>query len=140
MEYFRTEQGSSFSEEVVLELLFSTGDPEHDPLDYLLDEFRGSLKVFLEGVLRAECDLHIGFGPYERGIGKPDSRNGYYERDLETVFGLLEDLHIPRTRNATFETKLFAKYQRRQKQVARLIREMFVRGIRRGGPGGLERY
>lgn len=129
MEYLGTERGSSFSEQVVLEILLSTGDAEYDPLDYLLDEFRGSLKVFLEEVLRTECDLHLGFAPYERGIGRPDRRNGYYERDLETVFGLLEDLRIPRTRNSTFETKLFAKYQRRQRQISRLIREMFVRGV-----------
>jgi putative transposase len=129
MEYFKTESEPSFSEQVVLDLLLSTGDSDQDPLDYLMDEFRGSLKVFLENVLRAECDLMLGFAPYERGIGRPDMRNGYYERDLETVFGLLEDLRIPRTRKGTFETKLFAKYQRRQKQVASLIREMFVRGV-----------
>jgi len=129
MKYFREYQEISFSEKMVFELLLTSGDREQDPLDYLLDEYRGSVKVFLEEALRAECDIHLGFAPYKRGIGRPDSRNGYYQRDLETVFGLLEDLKIPRTRNNTFETKLFKKWQRRQRQVANLIKEMFVRGV-----------
>lgn len=129
MKYFRTERESSFSEQVMLDILLTSGDAEYDPLDYLFDEMRGSVKVLLEEVMRAECDLYLGFAPYQRGIGKPDSRNGYYKRDLETVFGLLEDLKVPRTRSATFETKLFAKYQRRQRQISNLIREMFVRGV-----------
>jgi putative transposase len=129
MNYFKIESEPSFREQVMLDLLIGVTRTEEDPLDYLLDECRGSVKVFLEEVLRAECDLFLGFDPYERRIGKPDSRNGYYERDLESVFGLLEDLRIPRTRKGTFQTKLIAKYQRRQKQVAGLIREMFVRGV-----------
>ena len=129
MNYFKTEKETSFQEQVILDLLINAGDTEEDPLDYILDECRGSIKTFLEEALRTECDLHLGFDPYQRGIGRPDSRNGYYERDLECVFGLLEDLRIPRTRNNTFRTKLIAKYQRRQKQVSSLIREMFVRGV-----------
>ena len=129
MKYFETKKESSFSEEVILDLLLSIGDKEEDPLDYILDKCRGSVRAFLEELLRTECDLHLGFDPYQRGIGKQDSRNGYYERDLESVFGLLEDLRIPRTRNNTFQTKLISKYQRRQRQVANLIKEMFVRGI-----------
>jgi putative transposase len=128
MEYFKTEAASSCSEEVVADLLFDSFDSE-DPLDYLLDEFRGSVKSFLESALEAERDLSLGFDAYRRGIGKSDSRNGYYERDLESVFGLLESLRIPRTRNNTFRSRLIAKYQRRQRQVATMIREMFVRGI-----------
>lgn len=129
MRLFKTERQTSFSEQMVIDLLINARAGQDDPLDCILDECRGSIKVFLEGILRAECDLHLGFDPYERGIGKPDSRNGYYERDLESVFGLLEDLRIPRTRNNTFRTRLIEKYQRRQRQVANLIREMFVRGV-----------
>jgi putative transposase len=129
MKYFKTEREASFNEEVVLDLLLGKGSQEEDPLDCLLDEFRGSVKAFLEEALRAECDLHLGFAPYKRGIGKPDNRNGHYERDLESVFGLIEDLRIPRTRKNTYKTNLIGKYKRRQKQVEILIREMFVRGI-----------
>jgi putative transposase len=129
MKYFKTERETSFGEQVVMDLLAGMGDPKEDPLDFLFDEYRGSVKAFLEEALRAECDMFLGFDPYERGIGRADSRNGYYERDLESVFGLLEDLRIPRTRKGKFRTKLIEKYQRRQKQVAILIREMFVWGV-----------
>jgi len=129
MKYFGIGRETSFPKDEMIDLLLSIGETDEDPLDYILEECRSSTKVFLEEVMRTECDLHLGFEPYKRGIGKQDSRNGYYERDLETVFGLLEDLRIPRTRSNTFQTKLFAKYQRRQKQVAKLIREMFVHGI-----------
>jgi len=128
MKYLAKEQPVSFEERMLADLLYGSADAD-DPLDYLMDEFRGSVKAFLETALVAERDLFLGFDVYERGIGKADLRNGYYERDLESVFGLLEDLRIPRTRNNTFKTRLIAKYQRRQKQVATLIREMFVRGV-----------
>jgi putative transposase len=129
VEYFKTWRETSFTEEMVLDLLVNAGDKDEDPLDCLLNQYRGSLKRFLEEAMRVECAHHLGFAPYQRGIGKPDSRNGYYTRDLETVFGLLEDLQIPRTRNATFQTKLFARYQRRQHQIKVLIKEMYVRGV-----------
>ncbi|MDM7913568.1 MAG: IS256 family transposase, partial [Methanotrichaceae archaeon] len=97
--------------------------------DRIFDGCRGTVKTLLEQAMRPECDMHIGFIPYERGVGKPDSRNGYYERDLESVFGLLENLRVPRTRKGTFRTALFERYKRRQKRVEMLIREMFVRGV-----------
>lgn len=128
MKYLAKESPVSFEEQMLAELLYSSADTD-DPLDYLMDEFRGSVKAFLEAALVAERDMFLGFDVYQRGIGKADSRNGYYERDLESVFGLLEDLRIPRTRNNTFRTRLIAKYHRRQRQVATLIREMFVRGV-----------
>ncbi len=129
MDYFGIESETSFRREVIADLVASIGETEEDPLDYILEECRGSVKSLLEEVLRTEFDLHLGFEPYERRVGKRDSRNGYYERDLESVFGLLEDLRIPRSRNGTFRTKLIERYQRRQKKVGRFIREMFVRGV-----------
>ncbi len=129
MKYFEEKRETSFPRDAIVELLESVADTEEDPLDYIFDECRGSVKAFLEDVLKVEFDLYLGFEPYKRGIGKPDSRNGYYERDLESVFGLLEDLRIPRSRNGTFHTKLIQRYQRRQRQVGKLIREMFVRGV-----------
>jgi len=129
MKYFGIQSETSFRKEVIADLLASIGETDEDPLDYIAEECRISVKALLEEVMRAELDLHIGFEPYGRGAGRADSRNGYYERDLESVFGLLEDLKIPRSRSGTFRTKLIERYQRRQKKVGRFIREMFVRGI-----------
>jgi putative transposase len=129
MRYFDSDSRKSFSEELILDLLLNPGEGVDDPLDYIMDECRGSMQVFLEEAMRIECDHHLGFSRYERGIGREDSRNGYYERDLESVFGLMEDLRIPRTRNNTFQTQLITKYKRRQRQVENVIREMYLRGV-----------
>lgn len=62
MKYFKAGSTKSFSEEIILDLLLSPGRFEDDPPDYLLDECRGGIKVFLERAPRAECDLFL-FNP-----------------------------------------------------------------------------
>jgi putative transposase len=120
----------SFSDETLAELLFSVCRGSEDPLDLLLDEFRGPmLKRFLEEALEVERDLHLGFCSHARGIPKEDSRNGYYERDFELAVGLVENLRVPRTRRNTFRSRLLGRYKRRQATVEKLMREMFTRGI-----------
>lgn len=106
------------------------GQSNEDSLDLLMDEFRQTgVKKFLEQALEVERDVHLGFEPYMRGIGKPDSRNGYYERDIALAVGFIQGLRIPRTRKNTFQTKLIENYRRRQSCVERLIRDMFTRGV-----------
>ncbi|WP_420534724.1 DUF817 family protein [Aeribacillus pallidus] len=39
-------------------------------------------------------------------------RNGYYQRNLDTQYGRIEGLLVPRDRNGEFQTQLFAPYQR----------------------------
>ena len=48
-------------------------------------------------------------------------------RDLMTSVGLIEGLPEPRTRQS-FQTQLFARYQRRQAELDQAIGEMFVAG------------
>jgi putative transposase len=120
----------SFSDETLAELLFSVSQGDSDPLDLIFDDFRQTgIKRFLEQAIEVERDIHLGFDHYRRGIGKEDSRNGYYERDLELSMGLIEDLRIPRTRKNTFKSMLISNYQRRQKSVEGVIRDMFTRGV-----------
>jgi putative transposase len=124
------ERGFSFSDETLAELLCSVGQSNEDPLDLVMDEFRGPmLRKFLEQALEVERDVHLGFLSYERGIPKEDSRNGYYERDIELAVGLIENLRVPRTRKNTYKSKLLENYKRRQRLVERFIREMFTRGV-----------
>ena len=40
------------------------------------------------------------------------SRNGYYERDVGTRYGGINDLRVPGDRNNEFQTALFEPYQR----------------------------
>jgi len=130
MHEFETESSISFRDSVIMELLFSVGDTNEDPMDVVIDEFRGPmLRSFVERALEIERDIHLGFASHRRGIPKEDSRNGYYTRDIELAVGVIEGLRVPRTRKGTFKTKLLRRYKRRQASVERLIRELFTRGI-----------
>lgn len=48
MKLFKTERETSFQEQVMMDLLLSIGNMEEDPLDYVFDECRGSVKALLE--------------------------------------------------------------------------------------------
>jgi len=41
-----------------------------------------------------------------------DRKNGFYERDLETLLGIIEDLSIPRTRGKRFRPFFLEPYKR----------------------------
>lgn len=130
MKEFQKESRFSFSDEMLAELLFSVGPSDEDPLDVLMEEFRGPMmRKFLEEALELERDIHLGYDCYQRGIRKEDSRNGYYERDIELAVGLVERLRVPRTRKNSFKSRLLRKWKRRQAAVERFIREMFTRGV-----------
>lgn len=116
-------------EESESQMVWSVLQGEDDPLDLLFDEFRNSARKFLEQALEVELENWLGYKPYERGEDRPDQRNGYTYRCLESVFGVLESLAVPRTRRNRFKSKLVRRYQRRQKQVAAFVRAMFVSGI-----------
>ncbi len=67
-------------------------------------------------VLEEEVNGFIRAALYQRTPERRDYRNGYYERDLVTTSGEIEDLPVPRTRNR-FRTQLFERYQRRQAEM-----------------------
>lgn len=117
------------SDESEGEMLWSILQGEDDPLDLLFDEYRNSGKRFVQRALEMELENWLGFAPYVRGEGRADQRNGYTYRCLESVFGVIENLAVPRTRKNLFKSKLVGRCQRRQKQVGAFIRAMFVRGV-----------
>lgn len=57
------------------------------------------------------------------------SKNGYYERMLDTRFGRIEDLAVPRDRDGNFRTQLFDPYQRREKWLGETIITMYQNGF-----------
>src|SRR5438093_11321264 len=73
-------------------------------------------------------DRSLGVREYERVPGRTDSRNGFYERDVVTLFGALP-IRIARTRQQAFLPAGLARLQRRAPEVTLLIREAFLRGI-----------
>lgn len=58
-----------------------------------------------------------------------NSRNGYYTRTLDTQFGRVEDLEVPRDREGEFQTTLFAPYSRRDGWLEEAIIQMYKSGM-----------
>src|SRR5271157_3838818 len=86
-------------------------------------------KALLEQESERQRDRYSGWASYERGAPGPrDYRNGYYERDFLTRFGIIR-LRIARTRGKNFLPPGLDKFQRRAPELALLIREAFLRGI-----------
>ncbi|MGQ0627652.1 MAG: IS256 family transposase [Phycisphaerales bacterium] len=104
--------------------------------DELRDQFWGDLyrhtkEVWQRGLERLSVearDRYLGVRDYERVPDRADSRNGFYARDLVTLFGTLR-VRIARTRQQAFLPAGLARLQRRAPEVTLLIREAFLRGI-----------
>jgi len=80
---------------------------EVDNPEFLREIIQNQLQEFLE----QEIAQHIGAQPYERTESRHGHRNGYKPRQLNTRVGKLF-LSIPQTRDGSFSTELFERYQR----------------------------
>ena len=95
----------------------------------LLSLVRTQLKSFLEMSLDLELTAHLGCSRHQRTTGRQGYRNGYYPRDLETGFGLLAQIKVPRCRQGGFQPALFQRYQRRRKEVDHFVQTLFFAGV-----------
>lgn len=59
----------------------------------------------------------------------PNTRNGYYPRTLDTRFGRIEDLRVPRDRAGMFQTQVFEPYQRRDAWLEEAVIRMYKGGM-----------
>lgn len=100
-----------------------------DALDDLMSLARRHLQTFVELSLDLELTAFLGCGRHARSPERKSYRNGSYTRDLATGLGLLQELRVPRCRDKGFVPSLFARYQRRQKQVDHLMRTLFFLGV-----------
>jgi transposase-like protein len=71
----------------------------------------------------------LAAGRYRRVESRRGCRNGFYERDLATQIGIVTAIRVPRVRQGKAEYKVFGRYHRRQAQVDRLLRDMFLAGV-----------
>jgi len=92
------------------------------------ERLRLNIRHTLITILEEEVNEFIQAALYQRTPERKDYRNGYYERDLVTTAGEVEDLAVPRTRKG-FRTELFERYQRRQAELDEAILDMFVKGV-----------
>jgi transposase-like protein len=86
------------------------------------------MRMVLEGVMREALDALLGVGWGESSPKRQGYRNGYYQRDLVTTSGRIEELQVPRDREGHFHTQDFDRYRRYEPQVAQGLTEMFVAG------------
>lgn len=58
-----------------------------------------------------------------------NSRNGHYKRGLETRYGKIDDLDVPRDRKGEFHTALFEPYSRRDNWLEEAVISMYKSGM-----------
>ena len=92
------------------------------------EEARLLAKRVLEGSLEEELTIRLGAAPYSRKEGRQGYRNGSYGRQLITRWGIV-DIHMPRARKKLPPSEVIGRFQRREEEVDRLIREAFLRGV-----------
>ncbi|MFG1520265.1 MAG: transposase, partial [Thermoplasmataceae archaeon] len=92
-----------------------------EELDKKISEIvRSTVKEFMESLLKGEIQVFLE--------EKEGQRNGYYERDLGTRYGKINDLKVPRDRENEFQTALFDRYQRNV-GIDDLVVSMYSKGI-----------
>jgi len=97
----------------------------------LSDEGEGMKKLVesvLNQVLEAQMVEHLGADRHERSSDRTGYRNGYRERQLTTRVGTLI-LRVPQTRDGSFSTELFRRYQRSEQALVLAMMERVVQGV-----------
>jgi transposase-like protein len=87
------------------------------------------VKRLLESAMDEEILEHVKVRRYERSDTRRGYRNGYRHRSLLTEFGLLDAIRVPRDREGGYRPGVLPRYCRRQRQVDRMVREMFLSGV-----------
>lgn len=108
--------------------------PDDDPEARLWGEInargREQLRTLLEASMQTELGRRLGYEPYKRDpLLHTNYRNGSYRRDIETQFGVIRDLEVPRARVGGSQYQVLERYSRRAPWVNQLVREMFLSGV-----------
>jgi transposase-like protein len=98
----------------------------------LADHCRQAMRQLLEHLMREEQDWVLGYCAHERlpdGERRSHYRNGCYQRDLVTTFGVLRGLAVPRSRVGSYQTAIVPRYQQLLGEVDQALRDLFLAGI-----------
>jgi putative transposase len=120
------------TEITLVELWRQVKQDEHDEESFWVDIKTETLRVvkcLLETSLEAEMIDRLQARWYHRGSTRRGYRNGYYRRNILFDLGLIENLRVPRTREPLEPSKVLERYRRRQANVNRLVRDMFLAGV-----------
>ena len=99
-------------------------------LDQVETGVREFVRQMLQGFAEDEFLRFIGAKRYERTPLRKDRRNGSRSRKLETRFGVIEDLRLPRARKSGTEySTIVGRYRRQDERIDQIVSEMFLRGV-----------
>lgn len=91
---------------------------------------RETLRALLEASMESELSQRLGYARYARDPAVHiDYRNGYYQRDLDTQFGPIRGLRVPRARSSRSQYRVLERYGRRARWVNDLVQDMFLAGV-----------
>jgi len=91
-----------------------------------LDEMvRNFVKEKIEMIMREEMDQFFS----EEKPELKNSKNGSYPRNLDTKYGKIEELKVPRDRENHFQTSVFEPYQRYQEWLGESIIQLYQKGM-----------
>lgn len=79
-------------------------------------------------VLEAQMTEHLGADRYAHTDNREGYRNGYRERKLYTRIGKLT-LRVPQTRDGSFCSEIFRRYQRSEQAFVLGLMEMYLQGV-----------
>jgi putative transposase len=102
-----------------------------DLLPELLSGQDGLAKLIesvLNQVLESQVSESLGADRYERSDERQSYRNGYRARQLYTRVGPVT-LQVPQTRDGSFSTDIFKRYQRSEQAFVLALMEMVVNGV-----------
>lgn len=82
----------------------------------------------LNQILEAQVSESLGADKHERSDERVGYRNGYRPRQLYTRVGPVT-LQVPQTRDGSFSTEIFKRYQRSEQAFVLALMEMVVNGV-----------
>ena len=86
-------------------------------------------KDTLQQIFEAEIEEHLGYKKHSiEGNNTGNSRNGYYQKTIQTKFGKSE-IEVPRDRNGEFEPRIIGKYENypsENKILSRMLRKWLL--------------
>jgi len=92
------------------------------------DAMKGLIEQVLNQVLEAQMTEHLGAERYAHAEDRQGYRNGYRTRQLYTRVGSLT-LLVPQTRDGSFSTEIFKRYQRSEQAFVLGLMEMYLQGV-----------
>ena len=86
------------------------------------------IEAVLNQILEAQVVESLGADKHERSEERQGYRNGYRPRTLYTRVGPIT-LQVPQTRDGSFSTDIFRRYQRSEQAFVLALMEMVVQGV-----------